>query len=648
VSARHARPSRRRPLERRAPPAAPPAELVRVVAAQSLLVRAGDSPGGERIIEGLVLPYGEVAQVDDGAGPYRESIARGAPGEVDPSEVLFEYLPQPNRGQGHQGATLVGRGATVRAADDGLHMAFGISRTHHGDEALELARDGILNGLSVVMDPIRQRRRPDGVIERTAIRIRRVALLERGAYATARVAAVRAAPEDAMHTCNDCGAELVPGVAHICPTRARRPSSGTRSRAAAAATAAPADDDGEADDGEDDAEDAPAPATGTRRQRTRVTVDVERAAAERSAAGRVGRSFAPFGSTREEAVYGPGSGQSFFGDGFRVSERSAGWEEAAGRLDRHYRHLEDIDVAIQRVVGISGLQRAAAILERAGDVLSSEIPGAYPSEYMPGLIVPRILKGRPMGGFYSRVPLTDGRPRIYPVVSTSTSVAVQSAEAANPAASDFATTATTVTPLLYGGETKVSRQVLDGADPSIDAMLSQDLAEAYVQASEAIIRAAIEAGSTASGVTLTAATPDAGLRALWANHIANVFMTPDRLFIPTTLTASWLAQNDTTGRPVAPVYNPAGTDSVALADVPVVGEVLRTPTIQSWSSTAGAGAGVGGVAVIGRETDFAIFESNLQSFRYDQGAEAPSGIRIGVWAYLVVGTRRGSRKATGA
>jgi hypothetical protein len=41
-----------------------------------------------------------------------------------------------------------------------------------------------------------------------------------------------------------------------------------------------------------------------------------------------------------------------------------------------------------------------------------------------------------------------------------------------------------------------------------------------MQASEAIIRAAIEAGSTASGVTLTAATPDAGLRALWATTSA--------------------------------------------------------------------------------------------------------------------------------
>jgi hypothetical protein len=602
-----------------------PPELTRRSVPGGLVVRADPAIPSERLIEGVVVPWDQVATVADvgvnGGRPYRESIARGAPGEVDPASVLLEYLPQPNVGQGHAGAVLVGRGEHAEDTDAGLFMRFRVSRTSHGTDALELANDGILTDLSVVMDPIAERTRSDGVVERTRIGIRRVGLVERGAYRDgAQVTAVRSATE------------------------------GTAMPNTAGATGATTTDvagDGDEIDGE-----ATATPTSGRPNRTRVTVDVERAAAERAAVDGMARSqraFAPFGSTREEAIYGPGSGRSFFGDGWSVSQRAAGWEDAQGRLDRHYRMLDDIDLAMQRRIGIAGLQRASGILSRAGDVLSSEIGGAYPNEYLPGLLVPRILKGRPMGGFYSRVPLTDGRPRIYPVVTTSTTVAVQSAEGANPAASDFATTGTTVTPLFYGGETKVSRQVLDGADPSTDAMLMQDLTEAYMQASEAIIRAGVEAGSTASGVTLTAATPDVGIRALYVNHIGNVFLPPERIFLPTTLTSSWLSQNDTTGRPIAPAYGPYNSDSVAeLAGVPVVGAAFGVPVAQSWSSTAGAGAGVGGVAVAGREADFAIFESALTSFRYDQGAEAPSAVRIGLWAYLVVGTRRGSRKATGA
>lgn len=592
-------------------------------AATGLVVRAAPEGGLERIVEGIVLPWNEVTTVRDegvnGGRPYQETVARGATEGLDPSSVLLEYVPNPNVGQGHTGAIIVGRGESAEDRDAGLFMGFRVSRTSAGSDALELGADGILNSLSVVMDPLAERRRPDGVIERTRVGIRRVAMLERGAYQGATVTAVRAATEGTM------------------PTNGTTPP-------------APAEDT------EDTEDETTAPAAGERRpNRTRVTVDVERAdrvQAEREAVTGLARSSGamfPFGSTREAPVYGPGSGRSFFGDGWRVSQRSAGWQEAQERLDRHYAMLADLDMAIQRRIGISSLSRAAYLLDRAGDVLSSEIPGAYPNQYLPGLLVPRILKDRPMGGFYSRVPITDGLPKIYPVVSTSTSVAAQGAEGANPAASDFATTATTVNPLFYGGETKVSRQVLDGADPSIDAMLQQDLTEAYSQASEAIIRAAVEAGSAASGVTLTAATPNIGLIGMYTNHLANVFTAPERLFLPTTLTNSWLTQLDTTNRPLAPYYGAYNADGIAdPSSLPIIGRLFQTPVVQSWSSTAGAGAGVGGVAVIGRESDFAIFESSLTSFKYTEGAEAPSAVRIGLWAYLVVGTRRGSRKATGA
>jgi hypothetical protein len=507
-------------------------------------------------------------------------------------------------------------------------------------------------------------RRPDGVLVRTAVDLRRVTIVERGAYQGASITAVRAGTEGTVH-CPHCGAPLTAGVGHSC--------AGTRTASArAAGTAHPAPAAATEGEPEGEGDETPPPAGERRPNRTRVTVDVERAitvavadalanagaaqgitqddraraTAERGAIADMSRGSGLPGAwvTRPEAQYGPGSGRSFFRDAFQASPLGGNDSEARGRVERHYALLADTDRLIQRRIGFD-----QGLVSRAGDVLSSEIPGAYPNEYLPGLIVNRILKQRPMGGFYQRFPLEDGQPHIYPVVTTSTTVAAQGAEGANPAASDFATTGTTVTPVFYGGEIKVSRQVLDGADPSSDVMLSTDLNEAYMQASEAIIRAAVEAGSAASGVTLTAATPNAGLIALVANHIGNVFMMPERLFLPTTLTNSWLTQADTTGRPIAPTINPFNSAGVFDGSgLPLIGSVQGVPVAQSWSSTAGAGAGVGGVAVVGRASDFAIFESNLVTFKFTEGAEAPSAIRVGVWAYLVVGTRRGSRKATGA
>lgn len=646
---------RARSLARRA---ASPAGLVRTWTGQVMVRAAGGAE--ERIIEGMAVPFGVIATVrDDPRGPaYRETIERSAVDGLDPTTVLVDYLTDPPTDHNtHAGSRLAGRGVAGEATDAGYLFAARIAGTAAGDELLELARAGVLTDMSVYFTPRAEVRRPDGVVARTAIDITRVTIVPQGAYEGARITAVRAGLEGTMH-CPHCGAALVAGVGHAC--------AGLRAARAAADAAAAAG--GETGDEAGGDEDAGSPPAGDRPNRTRVTVDVQRAiaagvaaeldrrasapptdqaraAAERSTVAALGRGTGVGGSynTRPEAIYGPGSGRSFFQDAWIVSRGGHDDPEARGRVERHYAMLEDIDKAIQRSIGFD-----QAGLARAGDVLSSEIPGAYPNEYLPGLIVNRVLKQRPMGGFYQRFPLEDGRPRIYPVVSTSTSVAAQGAEGANPAASDFATTGTTVTPVFYGGETKVSRQVLDGADPSTDVMLQTDLNEAYMQASEAIIRAAVEAGSTASGVALTAATPNIGLVNLELNYFQNIFIPAERVLLPTTLYSSWLTQLDTTNRQLAPFYGPYNAGG-QVTEAGLAGAVLNgLPVAMSWSSTPGAGAGVGGVAIAGRASDFAIFESNLVNFQFTEGAEAPSAIRIGLWAYLVVGTRRGSRKATGA
>lgn len=324
--------------------------------------------------------------------------------------------------------------------------------------------------------------------------------------------------------------------------------------------------------------------------------------------------------TRAEAVYGPRSGQSYFADALHASE---GDTAARERLDRHNSLLTDV----------------VDQMERAGDVLSSEVPGAYPNEYLPGLLTPRILKGRPMGGSLFRVPITDAQPKIFPKVTTSTTVAVQSAEGANPAASDLATTAVTATPLLYGGSTDVSRQVLDGASPSIDTMLMQDLMEAYAQASETVIKTAVEAGATASGTAITAATPYAGTLGNVIKYQTTRFNPAELMFYPPALYAVLLAQGDSTGRPFLPGLGPQNSDGTTRAGG-TGANILGCDVLLSWASTTN-------VVVTARATDYVIYESSIAQFRYDQ-VVGPAAVRIGIWAYLVVGTRLGGLSVTAA
>jgi hypothetical protein len=341
---------------------------------------------------------------------------------------------------------------------------------------------------------------------------------------------------------------------------------------------------------------------------------------ERTSAAALFGSSAPARVTATPSIYGRQSGNSFLRD---LAAARQGNSEAMERQARHERHLADI----------------ASQMERAGDVVSSEIPGAYPNDYLPGLLTPRILKGRPMGGFYNRQAISDARPRIFAKVTTSTTVAVQSAEGTNPAASDFATTAVTATPLLYGAETVVSRQVIDGADPEAEQMVLADMIEAYAQASETVIKTAVEAGASASGAAITAATPYAGLQANIVAYQAARFKPATGQFVPPALYTVALAQADTTGRPFFTYINPVNSQATIDAGG-ASGNILGATEYLSWASTAN-------VVVTGRPEDYVIFESAIARFSYD-AVTGPAGVRLGIWAYLVVGTRLGSLKVTAA
>jgi len=580
--------------------------------AGKVLLRAAGDPD-ERILEGIVVPYDQVATVRDSpqGRPYRETIARGAMDGLDWSSVLLEYIPDSGSKDHntHAGARLIGRGigGDVNRAD-GAFGQFRVSRTPLGDEAYELARDGILTDLSINATPVAERRRSGGVVERTKIDVRRVAVVAQGAYSGAQITAVRAAQEGDM------------------------PEDSTTAPAAT-------------EDQEEDEDETPAPKG--RPNRTRVTVDVDRAAAERSAVANLSRQGSDrprIQVTRPEQIYRNDATWSGVDDrGQRYSLLSDGWKARNGdsaAAERFYRHQAMLDEFERKAADAAEVVWGSDQFARAGDVISSELGGAIPNQYIPGLFTPQLAKGRPMGGFYDTFPIADATPKIFPKTSTSTSTAVQGAEGANPAASDFATTAVSTTPALYGARTDVSRQVLDGANPAAEAMLMQDLLEGYAQATELVIATAVEAGSGASGTAITAATPYVGTLGNVVKYATTRFAAAQGQFVPAALFGVLVTQLSAgDGRPLLPVIGPTNADGTLNSDN--LGYVLANAQgAMSYQSTVN-------VVVTARRTDFVIFESPVARFSYDQ-VVGPAAVRVGVWAYLGIGVRLGSLKVTAA
>ena len=159
--------------------------IVRALTTESLEVR--ESPEGRRIC-GIAAPF----DADYDAGDYVERFTAGA----FHKSIVERGDKIPLLEAHRQDAMPLGRAITLEERSDGLYAEFLISRTGRGDEALQLARDGVMHSFSVGFVPVRDHRRKtsDGrpLVERHEVKLHHVGLIsEVPAYADARVLAVR-------------------------------------------------------------------------------------------------------------------------------------------------------------------------------------------------------------------------------------------------------------------------------------------------------------------------------------------------------------------------------------------------------------------------------------------------------------------------
>lgn len=150
-----------------------------------------DTAADERRIDIRLVAWDDVAtNTDEG---IKEQIERGAFAQVDPSRVTLES-------QRHGGA-IVGVGESIVEREDAAYATFRVADTAAGDELLALTRPGpkgeppVLRDASVVFKPIKSRPGLGGIIQRVVADLRRVAIVERGAYASGAVLAVRSESE---------------------------------------------------------------------------------------------------------------------------------------------------------------------------------------------------------------------------------------------------------------------------------------------------------------------------------------------------------------------------------------------------------------------------------------------------------------------
>ena len=137
------------------------------------VVQAVDS-GERRIIAGKIAPYGEVGNTSAGRVVFApNSISAANPDKI---KLLMS----------HDNTKPVGRMKTINSASDGLYASFKISSSSRGNDAILLAQEALMDGLSVGVE-VTASEPKDNYLLVTAATLREVSLVESAAFTSAAV-----------------------------------------------------------------------------------------------------------------------------------------------------------------------------------------------------------------------------------------------------------------------------------------------------------------------------------------------------------------------------------------------------------------------------------------------------------------------------
>ena len=147
------------------------------------VVQAVDS-GERRTIAGKIAPYdGEIGMTS--AGPIvfaKGSITADAPNKI---KLLMQ----------HDTSQPVGRMVTMQSSEDGLYASFKISASTRGNDAILLAQEQLMDGLSVGVEVIASEPKK-GYLLVTAAKLREVSLVEAAAFPSAAVQSIAASESE--------------------------------------------------------------------------------------------------------------------------------------------------------------------------------------------------------------------------------------------------------------------------------------------------------------------------------------------------------------------------------------------------------------------------------------------------------------------
>ena len=275
---------------------------------------------------------------------------------------------------------------------------------------------------------------------------------------------------------------------------------------------------------------------------------------------------------------------------------------------------------------------AAARVRKAQSMMTAaqtmnDVEDLVPEEYRPALYVGQLGVTRPVIDAFQGFSIADAKPFRIPVFSDASDLIDDHVEGANPGDGELAFDNVLVTPSAVSGQYTVSREVIDGSVPGIDAIILNAIRQAYATKSETDVAATILGGAYSGSAIVNGMT----LRTNHSTFQSNRKAAADFLLLGTDLYPFLASQTDGADRPMYPYVGPMnaqGTVGRGAYSLNVDGYAAS----MSWSITGG---------ILGMRSDAAVWESGLQTWRWEEVA-GPANIRFAAFGYIAAAVLRQS------
>jgi hypothetical protein len=529
-----------------------------------------------RTVSGLLIPFGPVGTNDEGRWRF-------APGSVEWNRAA---VSRQKLNRDHSPGQLLGSATDVREVSAGIDATYRLARGPEQDQALSLAEDGALDGLSAevditdyVIDPT-----DPTVFLVTRARLTGAALTATPAFDDARLTSVAASQGGTMR-CQLCGHDHPQGTP--CPTAAPAPAAPATAQLGAPAPAP--------------AVPTPAPAPTVPTGAVPVPAGGVQFSAEQLAA--IGQAMAAALAEQGPATVNPTRPLPGLGTTFLQRDPAPYRFDRGGnfvqRSPEDHLFSRDLRDAIRahdlRGESTEPGKRVMDFMRRMFATVTTDVNELNPAVNRPDMYVDQVDYRYPLWNMVNKGTLPYGlTPFLFPKFSTAASLTGAHTEGTEPSAGSFTTTSQTVTPTATSGKASVTREVWEmGGNPQTSGLILRQMRRSWWEGIEAAVSTFLATLTAATDITLTTAAADDDLAGEWDAALAALQFTRGYDFsafaVEQYLYLQLVAAVDGNGRKLFPILNPQnanGTSSSRFRSLDLSG-VTGVP---AWALAATDGA----------------------------------------------------------